>query len=269
MAEYKRYCAKNFHPTPPGWNEKYCPICGSRIKTRIIQKPRAARAHSDVPPEERKPRFQVKSPRLSRKIVKPNAPGIFTVMAGKTSVLGPKFPAMSPVLLFLLNTATAGLRSAFWLKNRISSLLLMAKPEEKKIKLPLAAWLVSYGAGAVLAAVCAYGADYTLSSKPFIYALCAFAVSFTVNRYILYWSREVIMDELLSSKLDFIRSRAVTFAPSAIFIWFFGAAYLQAHINRMIKKKGLTSYKPSAGARVKKPPREEASASPAGAENMG
>jgi hypothetical protein len=164
-----------------------------------------------------------------------------------------------------LNVATVGLRSAFWLKNRINSLLLMAKPEEKKIKLPLSVWLVSYCASAVLVVAGAYGAaaagfgvDYMLSSKPLIYALCAFAVSFIVNRHILYWSREVIMDELLSNKLDFIRSRAVTFAPSAILVWFFGAAYLQTHINRMIKKKGLASYKPSGGARVKKSPRKAA-----------
>jgi hypothetical protein len=190
---------------------------------------------------------------------------MFTAAAGKTSVLGPKFPVMSPFLLFVTNVATLGLRSTFWLRNRINSLLLMAKPEEKKIKLPLSAWLASYCAGAVLAAAGVYGAaaaefrmDYVLSSKPLIYALCAFAVSFTVNRHILYWSREVIIDELLSNKLDFIRSRAITFAPSAILIWFFGAAYLQTHINKMIKKKGLASYKPSAGARIKKSPRDEA-----------
>jgi hypothetical protein len=126
-------------------------------------------------------------------------------------------------------------------------------------------WLAFYCASAVLAAAAAYGAaeaefgvERALSSRLFIYALCAFAVSFTVNRHILYWSREVIIDELLSSKLDFIRSRAVMFAPSAIFIWFFGAAYLQAHINKMIKRRGLASYKPSAGARVKRSPRDEA-----------
>jgi hypothetical protein len=166
---------------------------------------------------------------------------------------------MSPLLLFITNAATVGLRSAFWLKNRINSLLLMAKPEEKKIKLPLSAWLAFYCASAALAAASSYGAaaaessvDYILSSKLFMYALCAFAVSFAANRHILYWSREVIIDELLSNKLDFIRSKAITFAPSAILIWFFGAAYLQTHINRMIKKKGLASYKPSRGARVKK-----------------
>ena len=276
MAEDKRYCVKNFHPIPPGWNKKYCPECGSRIKTRIIQKPRASQVRPDIPPEERQSRFQAKSPRLSRKIRKPNEPGIFTPMSGRTSVLGPKFPAMSPFLLFLLNASTVGLRSAFWLKNRIKSLLLMAKPEEKKIKLPLSVWFVSYCASIALAAACAYDAaaaesrvDYILSSKLLIYALCAFAVSLTVNRHILYWSREVIMDELLSNKLDYIRSRAITFAPSAILIWFFGAAYLQAHINRMIKKKGLPIYKPSGGARVRKAPREAAQdrSSSAGGEN--
>ena len=256
MAEFKRYCVENFHPIPPGWNKNYCPTCGSRIKTRIIQKkPRASQAHPAVSPEERKSRFQTKSPRLSRK----------TAGTGKTSILGPKFPAMSPLLLFLLNVATAGLRSAFWLKNRIKSLLLMAKPEEKKIKLPLSIWLVSYcasvalaSAGAYDAAAAGFNAERVLSSNLLMLALCTFAVSLSVNRHILYWSREVIIDELLSNKLDVVRSRAITFAPSAIFIWFFGAAYLQMHINRMIRKKGLANYKPSSGSRVKKPTPEAA-----------
>jgi hypothetical protein len=180
---------------------------------------------------------------------------------------------MSPLLLFLLNVATAGMRSAFWLENRIKSLLLMAKPEEKKIKLPLSVWLASYCAGIILAAAGAYrasaaefGVDYILSSNILRYALCAFVISLVVNRHILYWSREVIIDELLSSKLDVIHSRAVTFAPSAILIWFFGASYLQMHINRMIKKKGLASYKPSGGARVKESPRKTAQRQPAPAD---
>jgi hypothetical protein len=186
---------------------------------------------------------------------------------------------MSPFQLFLLNVATVGLRSTFWLKNRINSLLLMAKPEEKKIKLPLSVWLASYcasialaAAGACDAAAAGFDADYILSSNLLICALCAFVVSIAVNRHILYWSREVIIDELLSSKLDVIRSRATTFAPSAILIWFFGAAYLQKHINRMIKKKGLASYTPG-GVRVRKTPgdaaRETQKIFPSAGENAG
>jgi hypothetical protein len=80
----------------------------------------------------------------------------------------------------------------------------------------------------------------------------AWSVSFLFNRYLLYWSREAIIDELLQSRFDTVRSRAAAFAPSPLMIWFFGAPYIQAHINRMIKKKGLSSYKSPAASRVRK-----------------
>jgi hypothetical protein len=76
-------------------------------------------------------------------------------------------------------------------------------------------------------------------------------ISFLFNRYLLYWSREAIIDELLQSRFDAVRSRAVTFAPSPLMIWFVGVPYIQAHINKMIKRKGLKTYKPPA-ARLRK-----------------
>ena len=75
----------------------------------------------------------------------------------------------------------------------------------------------------------------------------------------MYWSREAIIDELLNSRFDAVKSRAVAFAPSPLMIWFFGVPYIQAHINKMIKRKGLKTYKPPAAARVRKdaPPPEK------------
>jgi hypothetical protein len=82
--------------------------------------------------------------------------------------------------------------------------------------------------------------------------IAAWSLSFLLGRYLLYWSREAIIDELLKSRFDAVKSRAAAFAPSPLMIWFFGVPYIQAHINRMIKRKGLKTYKPPAAARVRK-----------------
>jgi len=88
-------------------------------------------------------------------------------------------------------------------------------------------------------------------------AAAMFTMSFVINRHILFWAREVIIDELRTNELDVIRSRALTFAPSPMLIWFVGVPYIQYHINRMIKKKGLSTYKSSRSVGVKKSPEEE------------
>jgi hypothetical protein len=128
---------------------------------------------------------------------------------------------------------------------------MTAKPEEKNIKFPVILWLASYfasfaliAAGAFEFAVWRANPVGMLQSRVFQGMAAAWSLSFLLNRYLLYWSREAIIDELLRSRFDTVRSRAAAFAPSSLMIWFFGIPYIQAHINRMIKKKGLKSYKP-------------------------
>jgi hypothetical protein len=215
---------------------------------------------TDEPPREKKSR----AIKLSRKLTKKDSFSIFE--AREKSVLGPRFQLMSPLFIFIANIATLGLRSAFWVVNRMSPLLMLAKPEEKNIKFQTTLWIMSFCSYFTLTILVAFnfaayrpGPEYLIESHMSRAALASFAVSFLVNRYILYWSREVIIDELLENELDVIRSRAVTFAPSPLLIWFFGVSYIQAHINRMIKKNWLNAYKPSKGARVRKsPPRDRA-----------
>jgi hypothetical protein len=263
MADSKKYCSECFLSVPPDWNQKYCPSCGGRIKLKLVNRRKASQARARMPEaaepkKERKPRRIT----LSRKLTKQNSYSLFE--AREKSVLGPRFRVMSPTFLFIVNLLTLGLRSAFWVVNRMSSLQMMAKLEEKNIKSRIALWIVSFSASITLVAIAGFnaatfglGPDYFAESRIAHAAAASFALSFLLNRHILYWSREVIIDELRQNELDVIRSRAVTFAPSPMCIWFLGVPYIQAHINRMIKKKGLNAYKPSKGARARKPSREK------------
>jgi hypothetical protein len=264
MADSKKYCTECFLPAPPDWNQRYCPNCGGRIKLKLVKKRNASQGRSRMPEEEeprkeRKPR----TIKLSRKLAKPDTHSIFS--AREKSVLGPRFLVMSPVLLFILNILSLGLRSTLWVVNRKPSLLMMAKTEEKNIKSVSSLWMTLFITHFALSAIIifrivSYGPDiqYLTGSYLVRAAAAAFALSFIMNRFMLYWSREVIIDELLQNELDVIRSRAITFAPSPLMIWFVGIPYIQYHINRMIKKKGLNAYTPSSGIRVRKPSRMEA-----------
>jgi hypothetical protein len=265
MADSKKYCSECFLSVPPDWNQRYCPSCGGRIKLKLVNRRKASQGRSRMPEtaepkkkKERKPRRII----FSRKLTKQSSYSPFE--AREKSVLGPRFRVMSPTFLFILNLLTLGLRSAFWVVDRMSSLQMMAKLEEKNIKSSVTLWIVSFSASITLAAIAGFnastrglGPDYLAESRMVHAAVVSFALSFLLNRHILYWSREVIIDELRQNELDAIRSRAVTFAPSPMSIWFLGVPYIQAHINRMIKKKGLNAYKPSRGARVRKPSREK------------
>jgi hypothetical protein len=141
---------------------------------------------------------------------------------------------------------------------------MMAKTEEKNIMPAIYVWLFSYGAGILLLIpvflilLSNSASPAEIASFRITQGAAAFlGLSFLTGRHILFWSREAIIDELLKSDLDAIRSRAVTFAPSTILMWYIGVPYIQMHINRMIKKKGLNSYSSSRRSRaVNAPPPE-------------
>ena len=263
MADSRRFCSKCFCQVPPDWNKQHCPNCGGRIKLKLVKKRNVSQGRNRMPDEdeprkERKPR----SIKPSRKVVKPGSSGIFEGIftAREKSVLGPRFHVLSPAMILILNVLSLGLRSTFWVTNRTRSLFMMAKPEEKSIKTMFTLWIASFCAYFTLTLLVVFSllireidiTAYLRESLPVRAAAVIFAASFIINRHLLYWAREVIIDELRTNELDVIRSRAVTFAPSPMLIWFAGVPYIQYHINRMIKKKGLNTYKPARSVRVKK-----------------
>ena len=259
MADSRKFCGVCFLPAPPDWNQRYCPSCGGRLKLKLVKKRNVSQGRSRAPNEYRPSKERKPRPiKLSRKLVKPDSYSIFA--AREKSVLGPRFHVMSPSALLILNMLSLGLRSTFWVMNRTRSLFMMARPEEKNIKTTLSLWITSFCAYFILLMLTAFNISvndaeitaYLAESLPVRVTAAMFVISFITNRHILYWAREIIIDELQTNELDFISSRALSFAPSPMLIWFAGVPYIQYHINRMIKKKGLNTYKPSRKVRVKK-----------------
>ena len=256
MADSRRYCSRGCLPPPPDWNKRYCPSCSGRLRLRLTKKRNASGGSSRLPEEDRPPNKErePRSVKLSRRLVKPGA------YSREKSVLGPRFHVMSPVAILILNILSLGLRSTIWISNRTRPLFMMARPEEKNINAILLLWTMSFYSYLILLIFIVFNiwvndigiTAYLAESIPARAAAVMFALSFMINRHILYWAREVIIDVLRKNELDVIRSRALSFAPSPMMIWFAGVPYIQYHINRMIKKKGLNTYKPSKSVRVKK-----------------
>ena len=265
MADYERFCSECFLPIPSIWTQNYSPCCGARIKLRIVKKRRPSQARPSprqaADGESKKEKKPPKKIRVSRKLSSRDTFSMFSYR--KKSVLGPKFLSVSPVSLFILGVLTLGIRSVSWVTYHLPSLAMMAKPEEKKnIKSATYLWLLSYFAsitlgvaGTIYLFVNSLTPGAALCSTLMRGAAVSFCVSFLTGRHVLYWSREVIADELASSKIDAVRSRAGEFAPSALMIWFLGVSYIQLHINKMIKRKGLNSYSASRrSSRTNSPP---------------
>ncbi|MDR1965790.1 MAG: hypothetical protein LBQ36_03695 [Synergistaceae bacterium] len=255
MADFRRFCSECFLTMPPDWNKKYCPSCGGRIKLRIVKKrsPSQGRLKPEAVAEREK---QAEKVRPSRKLSW-RRERIFALR--ESSALGPRFRRAWAVPLFLLNALTLGGRSVFWMSANMPSLVMMAKPEEKNIKNIVRFWLLSWLFAIALLSICAF--DFiTAADRPAALmesallrgAVCAYCVSFLTGRHVMLWSREVIVDELSGAGDEALKSRAATFAPSSLLIWFIGAPYLQAHINAMIKKGGLATYSSSDRRRRRK-----------------
>jgi hypothetical protein len=156
---------------------------------------------------------------------------------------------MSPFMLFALNILTLGMRSIFWVNYHLPSLIAMARGDEMLQRGTLGVWFISHAAslaflGSIGWEFFATAFDVSDLSINWLFrgALASIAVSFLVSRHVLLWMRNVIMDALDKSEHDVVRVRTAGFARSQLLLWFIGAPYIQFHINRMIRKKGLQGY---------------------------
>ncbi|MCL2684107.1 MAG: hypothetical protein FWE55_02580, partial [Synergistaceae bacterium] len=203
MADARKFCGECFLQAPPDWNKRYCPSCGGRIKLQLVKKRYASQGRPRMPDEdERRKKRKPRSIKLSRKLAKQDS---FSISAAREkSVLGPRFHVLLPGALFIQNILSFGLRSTFWVMNRTKPLFMMASPEERNIKTTLSLWIASFVAyfalsafvvSDILARDAGITADLT-ESIPLRAAAGMFVISFVINRHILFWIREIIIDEL-------------------------------------------------------------------------
>lgn len=242
MAELERKCGKCGAYMAPNWSALYCPVCGGSIKTTI--KPRSAGV-AVVRKKTQRTEEAGSTVRRSRLSSRKRKERRRSATDRTSSILGPHFSHMSPTWFLIRNIATAGIKATLWLYRHIATLRTMSTPEERLHKRTLYLWLVPY-LGALLCAALAFWRNFasdegTVSTGSFLptAAIGCMVVSILINRHILFWSRRVIIDHVSSNAPETIRFQTREFAPSSLLLWFFGAVYLQAQINRLLRKKSL------------------------------
>jgi hypothetical protein len=256
----------------PGWNMPYCPFCGGAVKPEAPDAKRQYQKEKPIPNKKDRKRWERVRQRLHTVNEEKSAEQV-------RSEAFDNLRQASPGGLFMLNIITLGLRSIFWLTDRLSSLEDLARPEEYISRATLYIWLVGYIIAAAMAIVSwsvwpssadilseliEYSAHETMREEMTfndlflaewgkilampqsifpIAALCSFSVSFVAGKHVLFWARSVVADAIESDRADVIRTKAAEFAPSPFMLWFIGTPYLQVHLNKIARARNLASFK--------------------------
>lgn len=206
----------------------------------------AERPKYGIPPIERVeippvPRYD-RQPTRKRPQRIPRKDRFDLLMTAAENSQAPVLLFLSPMLLLLQNVLTLGMRGIYWFRFHEDTLETLAHQEAAlppevprmwKIFLYchlacvscliweclFSGWKLSVVVGSVFL-------------KPAVFFFIASSITF---RYILFWMRWVIIENVFDHLADIKRARSLKpFAPAALLLWFFGSTYLQLHINRLI-----------------------------------
>lgn len=267
MTVDRRVCEHCHAELSPKWGQGFCPFCGrSILPLTEIEALKAAGAW--VKPRQRKLSLKKKPKRKAgthelplgrhertarnpwlwqtQEVEKPPKVPRREMLANlRTAAESSKAPVLfffSPLMLFLQNVLTLGLRSIYWFRFNEVSLGKLARREAVLPRRLERIWRVTLCAFAACA--CAILGECILSgwsfsvvrrSPFFVPAVFCFFTSWLVFRYMLFWMRWIILENIFSNLADIKGARSLKpFAPDALLLWFFGSAYMQLHVNRLI-----------------------------------
>lgn len=268
MAE-RRVCEHCQAELSPKWGQGFCPFCGKSIlplhmlesgitpksqvkpKQRKISPPRknkrthpsheqplgkhekTARNHWFWRKKEDEKEKQPKASKRDR---------IANLRTSAESSSAPILLFVSPFWLFIQNLITLGLRGLLWFRFNEASLRALVR---KETVFPVGVYrlwcfiLCTYigcvfgllGEGFI--SVWDYSAVAgSILVKP---AIFCFFFSWLISRYMLFWMRWIILENIFSKLADIKGARSLKpFAPAPLMLWFFGVSYMQAQINSLI-----------------------------------
>lgn len=267
MTAARRACEHCRAELSPKWGQGFCPFCGQSIlplraagmareaetglkpaqrKLSAPKKPkRKAPSHeSPLGKHERTPENQrlwqskeaEKPPKLSKRERLAN----LRTVAETSSA--PSLLFVSPLTLFLQNILTLGLRSLYWFRFNEAPLEKLARQEAilpqsvyKVWRAMLCAYILC-AAGLLWECFLSVWDFSAVRHSPFARpAIFCFFASWLIFRYMLFWMRWIILENIFSNLADIKGARSLKpFAPAALLLWFFGSAYMQLHVNRLI-----------------------------------
>ena len=267
----RRVCEHCRSELSPKWGQGFCPFCGKSIlplraaqsggayKTPVSVKPKhrsqsgSGKARRNAPAHElpfgrhektaSNARILQSAEGAREKPLKP--PKRERIANLRTAAENSKAPVLlfvSPLWLFIQNLFSLGLRGIFWFRFNEKSLRALVRKETELPAGVCGAWcsLVFAYAGCVLGLIAEgflslWDFSEIASSILLKPAVCFFLLSWLISRYMLFWMRWIILENIFSSLADIKGARSLKpFAPDALLLWFFGASYMQRAINGLI-----------------------------------
>ncbi len=270
MAE-RRVCEHCHAELSQKWGQGFCPFCGrSILPLRLVESAKSVAAGTWVKPKQRK----LSGPKRRKRMVPTHEqplgkhektarnPWLWQMreVEGerppklsrrerfanlRTSVESSTAPILlfvSPFLLLLQNVFTLGLRGQHWFRFNEASLEKVARPETLLPRGVYRLWCcLLYGyLGCVSGMVweCFLAAwDFSAVAESALLkpAVLCFFGSWLIFRYMLFWMRWIILENIFSNLVDIKGARSLKpFAPTALLLWFLGSTYMQFQINRLI-----------------------------------
>jgi hypothetical protein len=257
------YCENCDSVMAPDWSLPYCPMCGGKVGSKKFDKPE--KAESDVSADRADTDEGDENGEQNEERLRSEA--------------FDELRQASPARIFIADLLTLGLRSTFWLSRRMVSLEGMARHGERHGRKALYACFAIYIAIiALIALACrelyTAGWNFSLLEKLVFSRIATgfpgaashphaevefprvavgllgvaaglLVILFLMNRHILFWAREVIMDAIQRENADTIHTKAESFAPSPFLLWFIGVPYLQSHLNEIVRARNLANFKSS------------------------
>lgn len=269
MAE-RRVCEHCHAELSLKWGQGFCPFCGrSILPLRMVESADQAAA-TWVKPKQRKLNGPKKRKRMvptheqplgkhektarnpwlwqTREVAKEKPPKIgrrerlANLRTSAENSTAPILLFVSPFLLLLQNLFTLGLRCQHWFRFNEASLEKVAREETLLPRGVYRLWcclLYGYlGCVSGMAWECFLAAwDFSAVAKSVLLkpAVFCFFASWLIFRYMLFWMRWIILENIFNNLVDIKGARSLKpFAPAALLLWFFGSIYMQFHINRLI-----------------------------------
>ena len=266
MAE-RRVCEHCHAELSAKWGQGFCPFCGrSILPLRVAESAKVAGTW--VKPQQRKlngPKKQkrkapsheqplgkhektAKNPWLwqTREIEKPpkvsKREKLANLRTFSETSNAPILQFISPLVLLLQNVSTLGLRCLYWFRFNEVSLEKLARQEAALPQYVYKLWcflLYAYlGCISGMVWECFLSVwDFSVIGRSMFLkpAVFCFFASWLIVRYMLFWMRWIILENIFSNLADIKGARSLKpFAPAALLLWFFGSTYMQVHINRLI-----------------------------------
>lgn len=223
-----RRCPTCGEEMPRDWEKPYCRICFSRL---VISAPMDLPTRDDGSTWDGEPDLSGWTkrpyvPRAHTRAIDTDGGGLDE--DAKIAVMPSSIERARPLVFFAASCLSLGIISTLWTARSVAFISGALRRAERVRAVWFYTWLLLHAAALVTAAICglvrlvSVGLPRGSAEETLIMLACGyFAAAFLMGRSYLFWIRGAVSE-----------ATGAPFAPSALLIWYGGAAYVRAQAER-------------------------------------